>query len=112
MKKQNIFYTRFGLFFIEVTGSPLQIKANKQTNNNYNKNDNVPRQKKKKKKNITSNICFFFQARSRAPSIIFIDEIDAISTNRASAEQDHNRELKTQLMIEIDGKYWNHYICY
>ncbi|WEU39997.1 MAG: ATP-binding protein [Candidatus Odinarchaeum yellowstonii] len=45
----------------------------------------------------------FKTARERAPSIIFIDEIDAIASTRDSEEVGGERRLKTQMLIEMDG---------
>lgn len=45
----------------------------------------------------------FRAARSKQPSIIFIDEIDSIATTRDRDEVGGERRLKTQLMQEIDG---------
>jgi vacuolar protein-sorting-associated protein 4 len=45
----------------------------------------------------------FKAARSSAPSIIFIDEVDALATTRDDDEVGGERRLKTQLLIEMDG---------
>eukprot|EP01133_Synstelium_polycarpum_P018880 gene18880-22583_t len=37
------------------------------------------------------------------PSIIFIDEIDALLTERTEGESDHTRRLKTEILIQFDG---------
>lgn len=49
--------------------------------------------------NITE---MFKEARQHAPSILFIDEIDAIGTQRGSSHQYHDGPL-TQLLMEMDG---------
>ncbi|HQA34626.1 MAG TPA: ATP-binding protein [Casimicrobium huifangae] len=46
----------------------------------------------------------FSTARQRAPSILFLDEIDAVGTDRRSGSTDSfNREVVTQLLQELDG---------
>lgn len=48
----------------------------------------------------------FAQARTTAPSIVFIDEIDAIGGRRASGGLDVNREAEqtlNQILVELDG---------
>lgn len=46
----------------------------------------------------------FATARQRAPSILFLDEIDAVATDRSSSGTDSfNREVVTQLLQELDG---------
>ena len=47
----------------------------------------------------------FELARYHAPSTIFLDEIDAIMSQRLSAgqEQDGSRRMKTELLIQLDG---------
>jgi len=46
----------------------------------------------------------FASARQRAPSILFLDEIDAVATDRSSSGTDSfNREVVTQLLQELDG---------
>ncbi|MHA1409516.1 MAG: AAA family ATPase [Candidatus Odinarchaeia archaeon] len=45
----------------------------------------------------------FKTARANSPSIIFIDEVDAIATTRDDDEVGGERRLKTQLLIEMDG---------
>jgi len=46
----------------------------------------------------------FATARQRAPSILFLDEIDAVATDRSSGGTDSfNREVVTQLLQELDG---------
>lgn len=43
----------------------------------------------------------FQMAREQAPSIIFIDEIDAICGQRSDNENDAIRRLKTELLIRM-----------
>ena len=48
----------------------------------------------------------FKQAREQAPSIVYIDEIDAIGKARSSGGQQSNQERETtlnQLLVELDG---------
>lgn len=45
----------------------------------------------------------FKTARENAPSIIFIDEVDALASTRDNEEVGGERRLKTQMLIEMDG---------
>ncbi|GAX73405.1 hypothetical protein CEUSTIGMA_g857.t1 [Chlamydomonas eustigma] len=45
----------------------------------------------------------FQVASERAPSIIFIDEIDSILSSRSSGENDAMRRLKTEFLVQFDG---------
>lgn len=40
-------------------------------------------------------------AAERAPSIIFIDEIDSILTARTSNDNDAMRRLKTEFLVQV-----------
>lgn len=42
-------------------------------------------------------------ARERSPSIIFIDEVDALCSSRSSDESEISRRLKNALLMEMDG---------
>lgn len=45
----------------------------------------------------------FTLARENAPSIIFIDEVDSLCSQRGDNESEAARRIKTQLMIEMQG---------
>lgn len=45
----------------------------------------------------------FEAAREKAPSIIFIDELDALGADRAEMKQSVNRTVVNQLLMELDG---------
>ena len=45
----------------------------------------------------------FAEAKSNAPSIIFIDEIDAIATKRESAQREMEKRIVAQLLTCMDG---------
>lgn len=45
----------------------------------------------------------FAKARNQAPSIIFIDEIDALAQNRSSFSMMNERQTLNQLLTEMDG---------
>jgi len=45
----------------------------------------------------------FDAAREKMPSLVFIDEVDSIATERAAGEHDALRRVKTQLMQAMDG---------
>lgn len=45
----------------------------------------------------------FNLARQLAPTIIFMDEIDSILTERKSNENESSRRLKTEFMLQFDG---------
>ncbi len=45
----------------------------------------------------------FAQARASAPSIIFIDEVDAVCCARTAGENDATRRLKSELLVQMDG---------
>ncbi|MBY9007792.1 MAG: AAA family ATPase [Candidatus Lokiarchaeota archaeon] len=50
----------------------------------------------------------FKLARIKAPSLIFMDEIDAIATRRGGSESGGERRVKTQLLSEIEGLKTSH----
>nr|CAD7439720.1 unnamed protein product [Timema bartmani] len=45
----------------------------------------------------------FKLARSRKPSIIFIDEVDSLCSNRSSTESDATRRIKTEFLVQMEG---------
>jgi ribosome biogenesis ATPase len=46
----------------------------------------------------------FAEARKQAPSLIFIDEIDAIAPKREIAQREMERRIVAQLLTCMDGK--------
>ncbi|KAF3439958.1 hypothetical protein FNV43_RR18236 [Rhamnella rubrinervis] len=45
----------------------------------------------------------FMVAKSRQPSVIFIDEMDSIMSTRLANENDASRRLKSEFLIQFDG---------
>jgi len=45
----------------------------------------------------------FAVAREQAPSVIFLDEIDAVFGARSEKEEEHSRRLKNEFMVQTDG---------
>jgi len=45
----------------------------------------------------------FKKARERAPSIIFIDELDSVAGTRKSIDPSHSRDTVNQILSEMDG---------
>ncbi|XP_061692675.1 spastin [Syngnathoides biaculeatus] len=45
----------------------------------------------------------FAAARELQPSVIFIDEVDSLLSERREGEQEFSRRLKTEFLIEFDG---------
>ena len=47
--------------------------------------------------------CLFEAARLCAPSIVFLDEIDALVSSRGDNEHEASRRLKTEIFSQMDG---------
>lgn len=46
----------------------------------------------------------FDEARDKAPCIMFLDEIDAITPKRESAQREMERRIVAQMLTCMDGK--------
>lgn len=49
----------------------------------------------------------FVYARVKQPSVIFLDEIDSILKQRNDSDQEHNRRLKNEFLLHLDGPNTN-----
>ena len=47
----------------------------------------------------------FEQAMTQAPCILFIDEVDAITPRRDTAQKDMERRIVAQLLSSMDGEF-------
>ena len=45
----------------------------------------------------------FTAARERAPSIVFLDELDALLSRRSEGASESSARLKTELLVQMDG---------
>lgn len=45
----------------------------------------------------------FEMARENSPSIIFIDEVDSLCSNRSDGENDSARRIKTEFLVQMQG---------
>jgi ribosome biogenesis ATPase len=54
----------------------------------------------------------FDEAREKAPCLMFLDEIDAITPKRENAQREMERRIVAQMLTCMDGMicHWKHFV--
>jgi ATP-dependent Zn protease len=90
----------FGLFVVQIIYFFFKKKKNNQTKCSISASSLTSKYLGDSEKMVRA---LFAVARYLQPSIIFIDEIDSILSERSTNEHEASRRLKTQFLIEFDG---------